>query len=196
MNLNSDRPCTAFAGSERVASGHLSFVASKIKALYDAGDQRNVLIIDNHSSEVIEVDYRGSQADVAKQFTPAPELHAGESLRNTSARGRPKLGVVAKEITLLPRHWQWLQRQGKSPSVTLRKLVELASRESQKEDTICAAQNAVYRFMTTFAGHLTEYEEALRALYQRDGEKFQLLVQDWPQDLLAHLKKIAPPAFS
>lgn len=191
MNLSADRSCSAFAGTDRIASGHLSFVASKVKALLDTGDQRTIHIIDNQTSDLIEVDFRGSQEDVARQF-PQPE----NPPLAKPGRGRPKLGVVAKEVTLLPRHWEWLQKQGKSPSVTLRKLVELASRDNEKEDLIRDAQTAVYRFLTTFAPHLDEYEEALRAMYQRDGKAFEALVQDWPKDIVAHLKKIAPPAFA
>ena len=191
MDLSADRSCSAFAGTERIASGHLAFVAGKVKALLDAGDTRSILIIDNQTSDQIEVDFRGTQGSVAEQFTyidPTPPPKPG--------RGRPKLGVVSREITLHPRHWAWLERQGKPPSAVLRHLVEMASRANQQEDAIRAAQTAVYRFLTTFAPHLNEYEEVLRALYQRDGESFEMLVQDWPRDIVAHLKKIAPPAFN
>ena len=195
MDLSANRLCTAFAGTQRLASGHLSFVAQQVKFLLDQGDQGAVVIFDNHTSEVIEVDFRGTQEDLAKQFSyPNVENESDSSLTN-KVRGRPKMGVVAKEVTLLPRHWDWLHQQPASVSATLRKLVEEASRNNQASVKARQAQDTVYRFINVVASHLAEYEEALRALYAKNGEMFQQLTQDWPADVVAHLKKIAPPAF-
>lgn len=195
MDLSSNRLCTAFAETQRLASGHLSFVAQQLKTLLDDGEEREIVIFDNHTSDVIEVDFRGTQDDIAKQFTfPKPQPES-DSTPKVKTRGRPKLGVVSKEITLLPRHWQWLNQQPASVSATLRKLVEQASRQNQQVANTRQAQDVVYRFMNVVASHLAEYEEALRALYAKDGERFQQLTQGWPSDVLTHLKKLAPPAF-
>ncbi len=195
MDLSSNRLCTAFAGTQRLATGHLTFVAQAVKSSLENGDKREIVIFDNHTSEVIEVDFRGSQEEVAKQFSPAAGEKESEPAP-TKSRGRPKLGVVAKEITLLPRHWDWLNQQPASVSATLRKLVEQASRQNQQAANARQAQDIVYRFINVVASHLNEYEEALRALYAKDGDKFQQLIREWPADVVAHLKKLAPPAFA
>src|SRR5271157_6443520 len=137
------RPCTAFAGVRRIASGDLKEVAVKAKRVIDRGGPAPVLIFDDLSGEVIEVDYRGTPGDVVKRLSePAPRLP-----------GRPRLGVVAREVTLLPRHWDWLNRQPGGASVALRKLVEEARRTSAPRDRIRQAQEAAYRFLSAMAGN-------------------------------------------
>ena len=90
-------------------------------------------------------------------------------------RGRPKLGVVAREVTLLPRHWDWLNSQSGGASVALRKLVEAARLAGDDKDRTRHAQEAAYRFMTALAGNLPGYEEATRALYAADPARFDAI---------------------
>jgi hypothetical protein len=106
-------------------------------------------------------------------------------------RGRPKLGVVAREVTLLPRHWDWLARQPGGASVTLRRLVEDASR-SPKERARAAA-NAAYNFLHAIAGDRPAYEEALRALFAHDRAKFEAHIASWPADIRRHALRLAYP---
>ncbi len=72
-------------------------------------------------------------------------------------RGRPKLGVVAREVTLLPRHWDWLNAQPGGASVALRKLVEQARRANGDADRARAAREAAYHFMSAMAGDLPAF---------------------------------------
>ncbi|RZI91619.1 MAG: DUF2239 family protein, partial [Variovorax sp.] len=110
--------------------------------------------------------------------------------------GRPKLGVVAREVTLLPRHWDWLNRQPGGASVALRKLVEDARRVNTDRDTVRAAREATYRFMSAIAGHLPGFEEAARALFANEKERFDALVAPWPDDVPDHLRKLSASAWS
>jgi hypothetical protein len=109
--------------------------------------------------------------------------------------GRPKLGVVAREVTLLPRHWEWLASQPGGASVALRKLVEVARRSSEVKDRVRQAGAVAYRFMSTMAGHEPGFEEASRALFAGDQAGFEALIAAWPVDVQNHLKALATDAF-
>ncbi|GAB1259475.1 DUF2239 family protein [Aurantivibrio plasticivorans] len=178
-----------------LASGRLLDVAQRVKSLL-GDDAITATIIDNQTSEVIEVDFRGSIDHLAEQFAFAKKADSPDALPAKGKRGRPKLGVVAKEVTLLPKHWEWLQKQPGGASATLRKLVMSAQRSTEQEDTQRAAQTAVYKFMTIFASSQGEYEEALRALYADDSEQFERLTEAWPSDIKHHIREIMPHAFS
>lgn len=115
------------------------------------------------------------------------------SQKKKSGPGRPKLGVIAREVTLLPRHWDWLATQPGGASVTLRKLVEEAKTKNQKKDQVRLAQEAAHRFMTAMAGDLPGYEEALRAFYAKKYDAFSKLTEDWPRDLRDYIQKLAAP---
>lgn len=194
MDLSASRLCTAFAADRRIASGGLRYVATEAKKCLDSGESDSVLIFDNASSELIEVDLRGSAEDVAARLpeSPAPEEVPEPKPRG---RGRPRLGVVSREVTLLPRHWDWLRKQPGGASVALRKLVEEARREYEADDRQREARESVHRFMTAMSAHLAGYEEALRALYAGDPEAFRGQITYWPEDLQAHVKKLALAAF-
>lgn len=196
MDLSISRLCTAFAGEERIASGGLRYVAVEAKKRLDAGENVPVLIFDNLSSEVVEVDFRGLAEDVAARLPePEPRNPPEEEQKKSRGRGRPKLGVVSREVTLLPRHWDWLREQPGGASVALRKLVEQVRRDNEVVDRQREAQTSVYRFMTTMTAHRPEYEEALRALYAGDAERFQQEIAGWPADVRAHIRKLAVAAF-
>jgi hypothetical protein len=106
-------------------------------------------------------------------------------------RGRPKLGVVSREVTLLPRHWEWLNAQPGGASVALRKLVDEARRASGDKDRERQARDAAYHFMSTMAGNLPQFEEASRALFAGDRRRFTALIADWPPDIRDHIVKLA-----
>src|SRR5712675_3657267 len=145
--------CTAFEGARRIATGDLAEVASKSKAAVDKG--RQVLIFDDASSEPIEVDFRGTVEDVLHRLAERDRKEsAAVATEMPRGPGRPKLGVVAREVTLLPRHWDWLNAQPGGASVALRKLVEEARRASGNRDRSCAARDAAYHFMAVMAGNL------------------------------------------
>lgn len=119
--------------------------------------------------------------------TPATD----EEQSSPRGRGRPKLGVVAREVTLLPRHWEWLNGQPGGASVVLRKLVDAARVAGEDKDRVRRAQEAVDRFMTAMAGNLPGYEEATRALYANDTVRFDAMIASWPADVRRHTQKLA-----
>jgi hypothetical protein len=168
---------TAFDGHRRLASGSPHEVAGAVRAALAAGAAGPLTIYDDATGRVVDLD---------PQWT-LEEPAAGE-LRG---RGRPKLGVVAREITLLPRHWDWLNTQPGGASVAIRKLIEEARRTSGDRDRRRAAQEAAYRFMSSIGGDLPGYEEALRALFAYDRRRFGELVAGWPEDVRDHAVALA-----
>lgn len=176
----------AFEGSRRIASGDLPHVAAETKAVLDRGERAPVLIFDGETSELTEVDFRGSIKEVQARLT---NEEAGA--QPAKGPGRPKLGVVAREVTLLPRHWEWLSSQPGGASVALRKLVENARKSSATKDQQRKAQEATYRFLTAVAGNEPGFEEALRALFAGNRQRFEELAAGWPVDVGAHANQLA-----
>jgi uncharacterized protein len=181
---------TAFDGERRLASGGLIDVAMAVQAATATGAQGPLLVFDDASGAVIDLDLRGSRAEVAARLGPA----ADEPPAAPRGRGRPKLGVVAREVTLAPRHWQWLAVQPGGASAALRRLVEEARRASAPKDRVRAAQEAAYRFMAAMAGDRPGFEEATRALFAGDRIRFERLVAGWPEDIRAYAAKLAEAA--
>ncbi len=197
MDNGDQTHCTAFEGARCIASGDLQQVALRAKQVIDRGERAPVLIFDDSSSELIEVDFRGTAEDVLKrlanttsQASPEPE---GEAPRRP---GRPKLGVVAREVTLLPRHWDWLNAQPGGASVALRKLVEEARRVNGNRDRLRRAQESAYRFMSAMAGDEPGFEEATRALFAGNRTRFDEMVELWPVDVRDHARKLVAAVFS
>jgi hypothetical protein len=193
MSPQSSETCTAFARQRLIATGLMSEVAGKIKQYSDRHPTETILVFDDATAEQVEFDLRGSVGDVAARV-----LSSGISPGVTDeprTRGRPKLGVVAREITLLPRHWQWLAAQPGGASVALRKLVEEARRVNAGKDRIRRGQEVAYRFMSAMAGNLAGFEEATRVLFARDRGRFDELIESWPRDIRNHVGKLAAAAF-
>lgn len=185
MEQSEQQRCTAFAGSRCIATGELKDVALRVKAALEAGEQEPVLIFDDASSQLVEVDFRGTSAEVAGRLTVVEERRRP---------GRPKLGVVAREVTLMPRHWEWLNGQPGGASVALRKLVEQARRVNEGADRARAAQESAYRFMTAMAGNECGYEGAIRALFARDQARLESMTESWPEGVRSHALKLAARA--
>ena len=182
---------TAFEGERRFITGSLAQVALAIKrAGRPAG---SVHIFSDASGRPLDLDLRGSEDEIvarlprAEPVSPTPEAGPTEP----RGRGRPKLGVVAREVTLLPRHWEWLNTQPGGASVALRKLVDEARRISGDRDRLRAARDAAYHFMSAMAGNLVNFEEASRALFADDRRRFAGLIADWPVDVRDHIVKLA-----
>jgi len=192
--MHQQRSCTAFRGSIRIASGPLSDVALRAKAVLDADEAAPILIFDNATSYPVEVDFRGTPADMLSRLETTPLTVAESALaKGRRGPGRPKLGVVAREVTLLPRHWDWLKTQPGGASVALRKLVEAAKRGNG--DSIRQSQEAAYRFMAAMAGNEAGFEEAARALFASDKDRFDRETEAWPADVRDHARGLAGRAF-
>ncbi len=188
------QPCTAFGGTVRIASGALRDVALKAKAVIDADATAQILIFDDATAHPVEVDFRGTPTDVLNRLEKDVSAKA-EPARPRRGPGRPKLGVAAREVTLLPRHWDWLSKQPGGASVTLRKLVEEARRGNGAKDRMRRSQEAAYRFMVAMAGNEPGFEEAARALFAGNKERFDQQIQTWPPDVRDHARGLAAPVF-
>lgn len=190
---------TVFNGAFRIAQGPLQVVALRAKRALDSGAAGPVLVFDDQSGSCIDIDTRGSDDEVVARLTArlglaaaqAALADADELISEPRGRGRPKLGVVAREVTLLPRHWAWLGAQPGGASVALRKLVDEARRVHGDKDRQRQAQERAYHFMLAVAGDLPGYEEATRALFANDRARFIDMVADWPGDLGEHATTLA-----
>jgi len=172
MTLPADTAVLAFAGDALIARGPLGEALPAIHTASGAGEA--VLVFDAATGRVIDLDLRGSAADALARLSPAPEPEK-------RGPGRPKLGVTPREVTLLPRHWDWLASQPGGASVALRKLVEAALKEAEGPDRARKAKDATYRFMTALAGDKPGYEEATRMLFAGDWTAFDAAVAGWPE---------------
>ncbi len=184
-------PYTAFAGHKLLASGSLAEVAIAVK-IATGGMADPIIIFDNTTGKSLDVDLRGTHREiVARLQPPAAATAEPDAPTEPRGRGRPKLGVVAREVTLLPRHWDWLAAQPGGASVALRKLVEDARRANGDRERARAARDAAYYFMSTMAGDLPDFEEASRALFAADRRKFGELIAGWPADIRDHVIRLA-----
>ncbi len=193
---------TCFDGNRRVVTGSLQAVALSLKGLRLREATGPVLVFDNATGRTIDIDTRGSDDEVLAHLAPPVGPGAAHPSANTESaapgapiepaaieargRGRPKLGVVPREVTLLPRHWEWLGAQPGGASVALRKLVEEARRASAEKDAMRQRHERAYHFMTAIAGDLPGFEEATRALFADDPTRFRELLSAWPADIRDH----------
>lgn len=187
---------TAFAGQRKVAAGPLHDVAQSLKELVTRDPAAQILIFDDASGSQVDLNLHGSLDDVLQRLPRAPAPQAPDAPAPARTAGRPKLGVVAREITLLPRHWEWLATQPGGASVALRKLVEHAQRGNKAQDEQRQAREAAYKVMSALAGDAPGFEEACRALFAGRQQAFLACVQDWPADVRAHVLQLAQGGWS
>ncbi len=192
MKPKLDSSCTAFAGQKLIASGDVVDVALRIKEHQQKDKKATILVFDDATSQQVEFDLRGSDEAIVKRLKALQEDEVADDDKKPGP-GRPKLGVVSREIGLLPRHWEWLATQPGGASVTLRKLVEEAKKKNQDKDRLRQAQEIVYKFMSVMAGDLPRYEEALRALYAQHEKDFAAMIAEWPKDIREHTRRLAKP---
>ncbi|HEU0082141.1 MAG TPA: DUF2239 family protein [Bradyrhizobium sp.] len=179
---------TAFEGQRRLASGPLTEVALAAKRA-ETGASEPIAIFSDLTGRAIDLDLRGSDAAILARLASPPE--PATPADGPRGRGRPKLGVVAREVTLLPRHWEWLAAQPGGASVALRKLVEAARRTHGETDRSRAARDAAYHFMSAMAGNLPDFEEASRALFVDDRPGLESRIAAWPGDIRDHIVRLA-----
>jgi len=191
MFTNEHRRATAFSGNRCIAAGDIADVAMAVRSAMDAGDAGQILIFSDHDGQQSDVDLRGNPQEVRARFSPKPE-HADdkEAAEAPRGRGRPKLGVVAREVTLLPRHWEWLNDQPGGASVALRKLVDQARRSGEAEELQRKSRDAAYRAMSVLAGNEQGFEEASRALFAGDHARFSVITSHWSGDVSAYVQRL------
>lgn len=177
---------TAFADERRIASGTLREVLGIVKPRMDERREETLVIFEDPTGRQVDFDMRGSVTDVLEREAPEP---------GRRGPGRPRLGVVSREITLLPRHWAWLEGQRGGASASLRRLVDQARAHEPDRERARRATDAAGRFITSMAGNRSNFEEAYRALYAGDGERFAELTRGWPADVREHAWEMASPAF-
>ena len=204
MNEQQIPLCVAFDGIRCIASGNILHVAQKVKESLDRGTPNSILVFDESSGEPVEIDFRGTISDVLTRLEkniaasspfPASSTETEPSSTEPRGPGRPKLGVVAREITLFPRHWDWLNEQPGGASVAIRKLVEEARRTHAQRDAIRKAKESANLFLSAMAGNLPHYEEVTRALFAGNAARFDEETESWPIDIRTHARKIAANAF-
>ncbi|WP_048648440.1 DUF2239 family protein [Nitratireductor soli] len=181
---------TAFHGKKCLASGPAAEVALAARAVLDMHPAADLFIFDDATGRQTDFNLTGSKAEMAARLAPAPRKPQAPR-----TPGRPKLGVVAREVTLLPRQWDWLGSQPGGASATLRRLVDAARNAGAPRERTRQAQAAADRFMMAMLGDQPGYEEAARALYAGDAKAFRGRIAAWPADLKAHVERLAAPAF-
>jgi len=179
---------TAFAGPRMILQGRLADVAIAVKAELAKGSPDAILTFDDASGRVIDLDLRGDDAEIIKrmkQHEPVSPTPRG--------RGRPRLGVTAREVTLLPRQWEWLAAQPGGASQALRRLVDQARRADGGQSEARAARDRAYRFLSVIAGDMPGFEDAARALFAGDLALFAARIAPWPADIGRHALALARP---
>jgi hypothetical protein len=199
--LHFDTPSvTAFAGEHRLVSGLLPDVVQQAKEFVDNAPDPAIHVFSDGTGARMEIDFRGTLAEVLARLpqVSAPVNEGSSAIDQTASPGpgRPRLGVVAREVTLLPRHWEWLNDQPGGASVALRKLVDEARRANSAKDRVRQSQEATYRFIVVMCGNLPGFEEATRALFAGNLEGFQQCISSWPTDIQNYANRLAVAAFT
>jgi hypothetical protein len=184
MSILHSESCTAFESFQLIAQGKPREVRAELTKLRAQRTLGPVMVFDDASGE--DFDLEGDSRFDANAVPASPQAPRGP--------GRPKLGVTAREVTLLPRHWEWLESQSGGASVALRKLVEAARKEQAPEERIRQSIETSYRFLSVMCGDLPGFEEASRALFRRNWEEFDGLVAQMPGDVQSHLKLLSTDA--
>ncbi len=195
------RPCTAFCGVKQIAHGPLADVALVVKS-HEASAERALLVFDDATGAVVDLDLRGGAAEILQRLVErggnqtADGQVAEPRADGQRGRGRPKLGVVAREVTLLPRHWEWLATQPGGASQALRRLIDQARHGDGGRTGARQGRERAYRFMAALAGDLPGFEEAVRALFAGEQAAFAPRIAAWPEDVGAYASRLAKGAFS
>ncbi len=184
---------TAFDGQKLIFQGTLEEVVLKVKKRQQAYPNGSLLVFSDATGKQMDFDLRGSEKEILQRL----ETFISPNLKTPSASGpgRPKLGVVAREVSLLPRHWEWLSTQSEGASGTIRRLIDSARTATTPASRLKQYQERTYKFMEAIAGNLPGYEEALRALYSKNKTKFKDHISSWPQDVRTHASELANPVF-
>lgn len=183
---------TAFDGHSLIAYGDLAEVILKIKGSIGKASISTILIFSDITGKTIDFNFHGSKQEILKRLEVYTSVQDAEP---SSGPGRPKLGVVSREVSLLPRHWEWLATQRGGASATIRTLIEDAMKKASAGQSAKQIQDRVYQIMSVLAGDLSDYEEALRAMYKKDKKSFLGYIEGWPKDVQNYLVKSSKEIF-
>ena len=161
---------TAFLNNELIARGAEADVAEVLRTLPAPERASDLLVFDDESGRQIDLDLRPAEPP---------------------RRGRPALGVVAREVTLLPRHWDWLAAQRGGASAAIRRLVDEARATGPTQRQ---AYDAAYRFLSAIAGDFGGFEDAVREIYLGNRVGYDHFTHEWPPAIRDHGRTLAFPA--
>ncbi|ULH15764.1 DUF2239 family protein [Deinococcus sp. KNUC1210] len=191
--MSNEPTYTTFVGDLRLVTAPLTQMLAVTKAHLDSKQEagQSLLIFEDATGQQTDFNFQGTLQDVLDRAVPVqPEPRR-------SGPGRPKLGVVSREVSLLPRHWEWLEEQPSGASAALRRLIDEARKQTQAQGGISRQRMAAAgRFMTAMAGNLPQFEEASRALYAGDPEALSRQIQEWPDSIRTHLLYLLEPPFA
>jgi hypothetical protein len=179
--MDDDRTYTAFGGERLIISGRLTTMLLRVKEYLDGEGRGPILIFEDQTGRQVDFDFRG---------TPEEVLGRVDAVKPRTGPGRPKLGVISREVSLLPRHWDWLEQQPSGISAALRRLVDEARKREPGKQRARLAREAASKFMWVMAGNLPGFEEASRALFAKDQGRLDQLIRDWPEDIRTHLERL------
>jgi uncharacterized protein len=193
--METKRTFTAFAGHRRIETGDIQTTLAATKRCLDAGESETILVFEDQTGEQIDFDWRGSVEDVLARLREHPAFSEQMNADKPNAGpGRPRLGVVSREVSLLPRHWQWLEAQSGGISAAMRRLVDEARKTQPAKEEANHKRDAISRFMWAMAGNFPGFEEASRALFADDAEQFRERIREWPEDVREHLTRLGQAA--
>jgi hypothetical protein len=198
--MEKEHTYTAFAGNRLIASADLRTVVLRTKERIDGGEIEPILIFEDQTGRQVDFDFRGTPDEVLARLGSHPLFAPNEPravAKNGPQRigpGRPRLGVVCREVSLLPRHWEWLNEQPGGASATLRRLIDEQRKRGNAQNSARLAREAAGKFMWAMAGNLPGFEEASRALYAQDYEHLGYLIREWPSDIRQHVEWLAAAA--
>lgn len=172
-----------FDGFNLIADGELNLVAAAASAYGTAKPEATLVVLDLETGSAVDLDLRGTPHEVVSRLPPPGAVSENTDASKAPVRGRPRLGVIAREVTLLPRHWEWLAGQRGGASIALRRLVDEAKQRTAEADNHRRRLEAAYQALTTLAGDLPGYESAIRALFASDRDAFQAATAGWSSDL-------------
>ncbi len=182
-----------FAGHRRLAHGSLGQMATTLLECERAGETGPLLVFEDATGRQVDIDRAGVVPVDEPGAVPPDSLPTVDDAARRGP-GRPRLGVVPREVTLLPHHWEWLNAQPGGASVTLRKLVEHARKAGAADERIRLAREAAYRFVHAVGGNLPDFEEVTRALFAGDLARMESLMSAWPDDVRRYTVQLATPA--
>ena len=183
---------TAFENKKILTEGNLNEVATIVFHRLKENKSANILIFSDQSGRIIDLGFSGTERQMLERL----KIYCHQEIQSYPGAGRPRLGVVTREISLLPKHWEWLLGQDGGASACLRKLIDEKMSESElPKKAIMFAQEKTYKFLHAIAGDLPNFENAIRYLYRKDQSSFLKQISDWPDDVQTYALKLSKIVF-